>query len=130
MQKVSDILDRTYRGFGKVIRIRKLWTEIVGEVLSSHTEPVQLKGKVLLVLCDSPAWVQQMDILSLTLTQRIHEIGKVRIERIEAKFGVNRTQVPKEKVRKTFRRPDIDPADVEKIRNPGLREAVKKLLEG
>ncbi len=130
MQKVSDILDRKYKGFGKVVRIRKLWAEIVGEVLNSHTEPVQLKGNTLLVLCDSPAWVQQMSILSLTLTQRIHEVGKVRVDRIEAKFGVKRAPEQKKRVRRTLRKPDIDPADVEKITNPGLREAVRKLLEG
>lgn len=130
MQRVSDIIDRTYKGFGKVIKVRNLWSEIVGEVLSSHTEPVQIKGKTLLVLCDSPAWVQQMDILSITLMQRIQEIGKIKVDRIEAKFGLKRNPAPKKKEKKTFGRLDIDPADVERIANPGLRNAIKKLIEG
>lgn len=130
MQRVSDIIDRKYKGFGKVIRIRRLWSEIVGEVLSAHTEPVQIRGKALWVLCDSPAWVQQMDILSLALLPRIHKIGKAKVEKIEARFAIRENPEPKKKAPRPLRRYDIDPADVEKIANPGLKRAIKKLLEG
>jgi predicted nucleic acid-binding Zn ribbon protein len=130
MQRISDILDRKYKGISKVIKIRKMWTEIVGEVLASHSEPVQIKGKTLWVLCDSPAWVQQVDILSLTLIPRIRQITGMRVENIETKFAVRRDPVARKKTKRVFRRPDIDPADVERISNPGLRKAIKQLLEG
>jgi predicted nucleic acid-binding Zn ribbon protein len=130
MQRISDILDRKYKGISKVIKIRKMWTEIVGEVLASHSEPVQIKGKTLWVLCDSPAWVQQVDILSLTLIPRIRQITGMRVENIEAKFAIRRDPVARKKTKRVFRRPDIDPADVERISNPGLRKAIKQLLEG
>ncbi len=110
--------------------MRNLWTEIAGEVLASHSEPVQIKGKTLWVLCDSPAWVQQVDILSLTLIPRIRQVAGTKIESIEARFAVKRDPVPRKKTKKAFARPDIDPADVERIPNPDLRNAVKKLIKG
>jgi len=55
MQRLSDILSRKYWGFSKIVKIRDMWTEIAGEVLAAHTEPVQLRGKTLAVICDSPA---------------------------------------------------------------------------
>jgi len=130
MQRISDILDRKYKGFSRIIKVRNLWTEIAGEVLASHSEPVQIRGKTLWVLCDSPAWVQQVDILSLTLVPRVRKIAGAKVESIEAKFAVKRDPVPKKKTEKVFARPDIDPADVEKIPNPDLRNAVKKLIKG
>jgi predicted nucleic acid-binding Zn ribbon protein len=130
MQRISDILDRKYKGFSRIIKVRNLWTEIAGEVLASHSEPVQIKGKTLWVLCDSPAWVQQVDILSLTLIPRIRQVAGTKIESIEARFAVKRDPVPRKKTKKAFARPDIDPADVERIPNPDLRNAVKKLIKG
>jgi hypothetical protein len=135
MQRVSDILNSTYKGFSKIIKIRELWPEIAGEVLSSHTEPVQLKGKTLWVLCDSSAWVQQVDILSPTLVPRVHKITGIKVDKLAAKFSAKRgREIPKpesiREARKRLRKPDIDPADVEKITNPELKKAVKALLEG
>ncbi len=135
MQRVSDILGTTYKGFSKIVKIRKLWQEIAGEVLSSHTEPVQLKGKTLWVLCDSSAWVQQVDILSTTLIPRIKEIAGIKVDKLSPKFSVKRDREIRkpeniEEARRRFRKPDIDPADVDKITNPELRKAVKALLEG
>lgn len=130
MQRISDILDKKYKGFSKIIKVRNLWAEIAGEVLASHSEPVQIRGKTLWVLCDSPAWVQQVDILSLTLIPRIRQIAGMKIETIEARFAAKRDPVPRKKTKRVFRRPDIDPADVERIPNPDLRNAVKKLLKG
>lgn len=135
MQRVSDILDRTYKGFSKIVKIRNLWPGIAGEVLSSHTEPVQLKGNTLWVLCDSSAWVQQLDILSPTLVPRLREIANIKIDKISARFTVRRDhEVRKPEsikaARRRLRKPDIDPADVEKITNPALKKIVKELLEG
>lgn len=129
MQRISDILDRKYKVFSKVIKIRTLWTEIAGEVLASHSEPVQIKGKTLFVLCDSPAWVQQVDILSPTIVPRIRQIAGIKLEKLEARFSARRDPVPRKKTKRVFGRPDIDPADVERISNPDLKKAVKQLLE-
>ncbi len=135
MQRVSDILGRTYKGFGRIVKIRTLWPEIAGEVLGSHSEPVQLKGKTLWVLCDSPAWVQQVDILSPSLVPRLRQIAGVSVEKISARFAAKRLSHPGKpggarSARRRPGKPDIDPADVEKITNPELRKAVKALLEG
>ena len=135
MRRVSDILNRTYKGFGRIVKVRTLWKEIAGEVLGSHSEPVQLKGKTLWVLCDSPAWVQQVDILSPSLVPRLRQMAGVKVEKISARFAAKSPSQPGKPggaraARRRPGKPDIDPADVDRITNPELRKAVKALLEG
>ena len=131
MQRLSDILSRTYRGFAKIIRIRTLWPEIAGEVLTAHTEPVQLKGKTLSVLCDSPAWVQQMGVLGPALADKVRTVARIKVERIDARFSAQGRPVSR---RDAARRPvvirfDIDPEDIKRIKDPRLRKAMMGLID-
>ncbi len=130
MKKISDILGRTYKGIGRIMRLRTVWAEIAGDVLGGHTEPVQISGKTLWVLCDSPAWVQQVNLLSSTLVPRIQKVAKINVDKVAAKFAMKAEHVKKVRRQVTPVRMDIDPADVEKISSPELKAAVKKLLEG
>ena len=124
MQKVGEILGKKYGNLTKVIRIRDKWDEIAGEDLASHTEPVKLKGKILYVLCDSPAWVQQIDILTATLTPRVKKMAGVGVEKIAGTFGMAYKTKERIRVRPVLKRPDIDPADIERISDPDLKSAI------
>jgi len=129
MQHVSSFLGRAYKGLDKIVKLRSLWPEVAGELLASHSEPVQLKGKTLWVLCDSPAWVQQVNILSMDLVPRILSLAGIKIDKISPRFSPGRMVSRPRKERKPLARPDIDPRDVERIADPGLREAVRALIE-
>ena len=129
MQKVGEILGKKYGNLTKVIRIRDRWDEIAGEVLASPTEPVKLKGKILYVLCDSPAWVQQIDILSSTLQPRIKKLARLSVDKIVGAFGMARKNKEKVRMMPVLRRPDIDPADIEAISDPGLKRAIMELID-
>ena len=129
VQKVGEILGKRYGNLTKVIRIRDRWDEIAGEVLASHTEPVQLKGKILYVLCDSPAWVQQIDILSPTLEPRIKKMARLSVEKIVGAFGTACKKKGKVRAKPVLRRPDIDPADIEAITDPDLKSAIMELID-
>ena len=128
MRKVGDVLGKKYGNLTKVIRIREKWVEIAGEVLASHTEPVQLRGKVLHVLCDSPAWVQQIDILTTTIEPRIKKIAGLRVEKITGTFGMAMKSKEQLRTRRIIPRPDIDPADIKKISDPALRSAIQECV--
>jgi predicted nucleic acid-binding Zn ribbon protein len=110
---------------GQVLKIRSRWTEIAGEVLSAHTEPVVVKAKVLHVLCDSPAWAQQVGILSTTLLEQIRKITGVTLTRVEGRFGMVRRPPDRKPARPALTRPDIDPADIDRIRDSDLAAAVR-----
>lgn len=129
MKKVGEILGKNYGNLTKVMRIRDKWEEIAGEVLASHSEPVQIKGKILYALCDSPAWVQQIDILTATLTPRIRKMAGVNVEKIAGSFGMAYKPKERMRVRPVLKRPDIDPQDVERITDPDLKSAIMGLID-
>ncbi|HOS97949.1 MAG TPA: DUF721 domain-containing protein [Deltaproteobacteria bacterium] len=125
MRRVGDVLARSNRQMGQVLKIRSRWTEIAGEVLSAHTEPVVVKAKVLQVLCDSPAWAQQVGILSATLQEQVRKIAGVTLTKVEGRFGMVRRPPARKPVRPAVTRPDIDPADIDRIRDRSLAAAVR-----
>lgn len=130
MQRLSDILNRKRWGFGKIIKIRDLWTEIAGDVLAAHTEPVQLKGGTLAVICDSPAWVQQIGILGPAVAEKVHRVARIRVDKVVARFSLNSRPYQK---RMPAKRPvvklNIDPEDVKRIKDPKLRKVVMQLID-
>ena len=128
MQKVGDILGKKYGNLTRVIRIREKWVDIAGEVLAAHTEPVQLRGKILHVLCDSPAWVQQIDILTTTLEPRVKKVAGVRVDKIAGTFGMAMKTKKQLQIKRMLKRPDIDPEDIKNISDPALRKAVEELV--
>ncbi len=129
MNRVGQILAKNHGILTNVIRIRHKWDEIAGDVLASHTEPVQLKGKTLYVLCDSPVWVQQVGILGPTLQPRIKTIAGIRVDKVSGTFGMGYKPSEKVRVRPKIGRLDIDPGDIEKIADPQLRSVLQELVE-
>ncbi len=49
------------------------WPEIVGKGISSHTQPLRVKGKVLFVGVDSSIWANELSLLKM---QIIGDINK------------------------------------------------------
>ncbi|OPZ28571.1 MAG: hypothetical protein BWZ01_01075 [Deltaproteobacteria bacterium ADurb.BinA179] len=130
MQRLSDILSRKYWGFSKIVKIRDMWTEIAGEVLAAHTEPVQLRGKTLAVICDSPAWVQQMGVLGPALAEKVHKVARIKIDKVDARFSAqNRPARKRTSARRPVLKLNIDPEDVKRIKDPKLRKAVMQLID-
>ncbi len=130
MRRIGDVLASQNRQIGQIMKIRSQWTDIAGEVLAAHTEPVTIKNKVLQVLCDSPAWAQQVGLLSGTIQDQIRKFTRVKIEKIEGKFGMARKVPPRKRTVQAIGRPDIDPEDIEKIRDPNLARVVRELAAG
>jgi hypothetical protein len=130
MNRLSDILNRKYWNFSKIVKIRDMWTEIAGEVLAAHTEPVQLKGKTLAVICDSPAWVQQMGVLGPALVEKVHKVARIKIEKVDARFSAHSRPAQKRAAsRRRVMKLNIDPEDVKRIKDPKLRKVVMQLID-
>jgi predicted nucleic acid-binding Zn ribbon protein len=128
MKKVGDVLARTNEQIGAVMTIRGRWVEIAGEVMALHCEPVMLRKRVLEVMCDSPAWAQQIGMLTRAIEKQIRDITGIRVLKVEGKFGMARKIPARHKACRAVMKPDIDPRDIEKLRDPELAEAVRAFI--
>jgi predicted nucleic acid-binding Zn ribbon protein len=74
---VAESLDRVTKWLGAP-RARELatlfsqWEAVVGREIAQHTEPRSLRGGVLILLVDQPAWATQLRYLGPELLARIH----------------------------------------------------------
>lgn len=62
-------------------RIHRHWTEIAGEQLASHAEPVRLRAGVLVLRAESAVWATQVRFLGAELAERANAVlgpGQVR----------------------------------------------------
>ena len=62
-------------------QVSAAWTDIVGEDLTAHCEPVRLAGRVLTVRAASPVWATQLRYLTSQLVERADAVlgpGSVR----------------------------------------------------
>lgn len=55
-------------------RVHERWTEIAGDQLAQHAEPVRLHGGVLVVHADSATWATQVRYLSAALADRANAV--------------------------------------------------------
>ncbi|HVN71445.1 MAG TPA: DUF721 domain-containing protein [Desulfomonilia bacterium] len=128
MQRVGDILAKNNEQIGQILKLRRNWKKIAGEMLAEHTEPVVIRNKTLHIMCDSPAWAQQVCMMSKVFEKQIKEIIGIRVNKVEGKFGVSTMAPMKEKAAHPIARPDIDPDDVKKLKDPVLAQAVRSLI--
>lgn len=129
MRRIGTILAGGNGQIHQIMKIRNCWIKIVGEVLSAHTEPVVIRKKALEVMCDSPAWAQQIGMLTKVIEKQVKEITGIRVQKVESKFGVVRKTPQKVKASSSVRRPDIDPEDVKRLKDPKLADAVRALID-
>jgi hypothetical protein len=128
MRRVGDILSNSNDQIGQIMKIRQHWKDIAGEVLANHSEPVLIKKRVLQVICDSPAWAQQIGMMTKVVEKQIKDITGLKVLKVEGQFGMVKRNPVKENTQRPFTKPDIDPEDVKKIKDPRLAEAVLELI--
>jgi len=91
--RISNILEKILPSYGLRTRLAEWslklkWGEMVGGQVAAHSEPVRLNFKRLVVMVDSPAWVQHLTFLKSELMEKIQRsIGKETITEIRFKVG-------------------------------------------
>ncbi len=63
------------------------WTEIVGDAVAAHVQPVRLDGRRLVVEVSDPAWATQMRLLTDRVQQRIHEVTGTAVDTVEVRVA-------------------------------------------
>ena len=84
MRKADDLIQRFLDSIGQsdgstYVSLFGSWTPIVGERISAHSQPVDLRGHTLIVEADHPGWVQMVmmkrDRIIGELKHRFPELG-------------------------------------------------------
>jgi predicted nucleic acid-binding Zn ribbon protein len=78
-RQVSASLDRVAASLGvprasTLNRVFSAWPEMVGESVAAHATPRRLRGTVLVVTVDQPAWATQLRWLEADLLRRLAEV--------------------------------------------------------
>jgi len=130
MQKIGNILGHFDKNVGPLLRVRQVWPEVAGDILTQHVKPVRIKQASLEVLCDAPAYVQQVELFADELLVRVNKACRLKLKRLDAKFGYCSGQARGyEPPRRQVRRLEIDPADVARIKSPALRSVFEDMLK-
>jgi predicted nucleic acid-binding Zn ribbon protein len=113
----------------RLYRIKQSWQETLGQPLSLHTAPSGLKGGLLYVSADTPAWLQQTGYYRAQVLEKLARFG---VTDIRLKLG----RVDSPATRKTpEERPRIEPDPelldelVSSIEDEDVKEAVRRAVQ-
>lgn len=63
------------------------WSEVVGEAMAAHVQPVKLERDRLVVEVREPAWATQVRMLSDRIRERLQEVVGVSVDAIEVRVA-------------------------------------------
>ena len=70
-----------------------LWPEIAGPKMAAHTRAIEVQGRTLVVVVDSPAWLTQLRFLKPQLLAKIEgRVGAGRIGDVRFVLGHGRNE--------------------------------------
>lgn len=97
----GELLEKLLHSFGLDKRLQQysalvIWDEVVGAQIAAHARPHKLRGAVLEVCVDQPAWMQQLQLMKPQLLQKLNDHpAKPGIKEIFLKKGKLPQQVEK-----------------------------------
>lgn len=120
-------------------RVREAWREVVGELLAHHSEPVSVRGDLLLVRTTAAAWSQEILFGQQEILQRLRRLlGDGRIKQIRCTVGQVRPAPAGEEpqqARIDWASIPVEPARAARIKalagevaDPELRQGLERLL--
>jgi predicted nucleic acid-binding Zn ribbon protein len=63
--------------------IQTLWPSVVGEAISRQAVPASERGGVLTVSCSASVWAQELDLMALSILERLNgRLGEGEIRRL------------------------------------------------
>jgi len=144
-EKISDALAGALEraGLGRIMALQGLcgkWRTIAGEGMAKHSMPVMLKGGTLTLVVDSPAWMNEISLLSPTIIEKLNtELGEEAVSDIRLRQGkvedraTHSGAAPAGKFRPVTRPLTAEEEDeIEKalssIEDGGLKESARRML--
>jgi hypothetical protein len=91
--RAGELLDKLLQSYGldkKLQQYRALviWDEVVGPQIAARARPSKIRGSVLEVCVDQPAWMQQLQLMKPQILKKLNEqLGEGEISEIFLKRG-------------------------------------------
>ena len=126
LQPILDRLD-TEGHFG-IVRLVKLWPEVVGETIAHRTEVQSLKFHVAVVKVSGAMWIQELTLMKMQILDRLREAlndDSVRDIRF-VKGTLSRRERPKLRAVPRATRHFVE---LPELKDPELRKAFESLIE-
>ena len=69
---IDDIFKRTsFLSDFRIIRLKKVWKEIIGDQLYKHTIPVKIDRDTLVINCDHQGWINTLQFYKKEILENI-----------------------------------------------------------
>lgn len=138
--RVGNVLQDLLCKFGidskiKQLHILKLWSKVVGESLSKHSQPVSISKGNLFVKVDNSAWLNQISYFKEKIIAEFNKIqGEIVVKRIY--FRVGSISVPQKHTSKRKKRKvKLDQKELEwvhktvtQIEDDDLKKTIERIL--
>ena len=66
------------------------WSEIVGDAVAAHVQPIRLDGKRLVVEVTDPSWATQMRLLTDRVVQHVKDVTGTAVDTVEVRVSLRR----------------------------------------
>jgi predicted nucleic acid-binding Zn ribbon protein len=126
---LQDILSRIdNEGHFEIVRLVRLWPEVVGEVIARRTEIMGLKFHTGVVRVSGAMWIQELNLMKPQILRRVREaMGNDTVRdlrfvsgRLSRREGPRLRTVPRE-TRRSIELPEL--------KDPELQRAFESLIE-
>jgi hypothetical protein len=91
--RAGELLEKLLKGFGLDLRLQQyralvIWDDVVGPQIAAHARPHKIRGSVLEVCVDQPAWMQQLQLMKPQILKKLNtQLGEAEIKEIFLKKG-------------------------------------------
>ncbi len=141
IDKLSTTIDKILKARGMQnrlpeYRISSQWINVVGPAIARHAQPRTLRGGRLLVIVDSPAWMQQLSLLKPEIIEKLNNnLDMDTIRDLTLKLGEiaslpmqspEREQVP---AIITQEEREVIAQSIHDVSDSEIREAIKRMIE-
>jgi len=141
IDKLSATIDKILKARGMQsrlpeYRISSRWAGTVGPAIARHAQPRTLRGGRLLLIVDSPAWMQQISLMKPEIIGKLNSnLGAEIVRDIMLKLGElssSPMQSPeREQVPAVISREEREMIDqsLHQVGDDEIREAIKRMIE-
>lgn len=140
MEKLGRVLDKSLKRLDPTGRLGEygvwpIWNEAVGDMIARNAQPEKIRQGTLFVKVSSPVWMQQLQYLKDTITDKINQtLGKEVVKNIF--FVIGQVEAPPSgpPIKKPEPSPPaagpskFDEASLDSIKDPEIRRALKRLF--
>jgi predicted nucleic acid-binding Zn ribbon protein len=93
IEKFSQTLGRILKARGMQSRLSEYrifsqWERTMGQGIARHARPISLRGSKLILVVDSPAWMQQLSLMKPEIRQKLNAgLGRESVREITLRLG-------------------------------------------